>query len=571
MYHILLMEFQAVGEPIGEPVNEPVNKLLAGRIMSAMKVLLINPYYPLTEMPSPPLGLAYVAAAFERAGAEVQVLDLVVESYCRNKLERLLMTFQPELVGATCVTMSFDAAVKVLNDAKEARPEITTLLGGPHVSYRAKETLEECPALDIAVLGEGEVTVAELMTAFGANGLDADLSGIAGLAFRQGSSVCITTARPHLQDVNRLAEPARKMLPMGRYRALGLAVSMITSRGCPFQCIFCVGRKMSGAKVRYRDPVAVVDELAHLHALGFKQINIADDLFTAKKKHCFAICDEIIARGIDVRWTAFSRANTISPELLARLKRAGCVQLSFGFESANEDILKTVQKRIDRETMLAAVEMCQAAGMSAQASFIYGLPGESQQTMRETAEFSRRINAMGTTAGIHLLAPFPGTLVREHADRYRLRILTDDWSQYTANTAIVETPDADRHSLERDVKALQDLVLQQFEDIRNRVEAGVATEEEVDRYQDLDRLGIYYELMMQDLLDRSYPTKCVTDPTCVLTEMVDRVAEQVSYPPDRIRAVLNHGLEQCFFAYTVGKNSVRWFWKEPIAARGGAT
>lgn len=533
--------------------------------MRLMKVLLINPYYPLSEMPSPPLGLAYVAAAFERAGAEVQVLDLVVESYRKSKLEVLLTTFQPDLVGATCVTMSFDAAMNVLNDTKAIRPQVTTLLGGPHISYRAKETLEECPALDIAVLGEGEVTVAELMATFGKDGLDADLSSIAGLAYRRGSSVCITAPRPHLHDVNSLAAPARELLPMGRYRALGLAVSMITSRGCPFQCIFCVGRKMSGAKVRYRDAIAVVDELAYLHALGFTQINIADDLFTAKKKHCFAICDEIIARGLKVRWTAFSRANTISPELLERLKQAGCVQLSFGFESANEEILKTVQKRITKETMLAAVKMCQAAGMSAQASFIYGLPGESEQTMRETAEFSRRINAMGTTTGIHLLAPFPGTLVREQAEKYKLRILTDDWSQYTANTAIVETPDADRDSLEKDVKALHDLVVQQFDHIRNRVEEGVATEEEVNRYQDLDRLGIYYELMMQDLIDRSYAINRVTDAASVLQEMVDRVAEQLSYPAERIRAVLSYGLAQKFFGYATEEDSVRWFWNEPMA------
>ena len=535
-----------------------------------MKVLLINPYYPLTEMPSPPLGLAYVAGAFERAGAEVQVLDLVVESYHKRKLERLLATFQPDLVGATCVTMSFDAAMDVLNDVKALRPEVTTLLGGPHISYRAGETLEECPALDVAVLGEGETTVAELMAAFSKNGLDADLSGIAGLAFRQGSSVWITAPRPHLLDVNGLAPPARKLLPMGRYRALGLAVSMITSRGCPFQCIFCVGRKMSGAKVRYRDPIAVVDELAYLHDLGFTQINIADDLFTANKKHCFAICDEIIARGLKVRWTAFSRANTISPELLDRLKRAGCVQLSFGFESANEEILKTVQKRITRKTMLAAVQMCQAAGMSAQASFIYGLPGESLQTMQETAEFSRRINAMGTTAGIHLLAPFPGTLVREQAAKYKLRILTDDWSQYTANTAIVETPEADRHSLEKDVNALHDLVLQQFEDTRNRIDAGVASEEEVDRYQGLDRLGIYYELMMQNLLGRNQSINGATDPASVLQEMVDRVAEKLTYPAARIRTVLSYGLAHKFFDYTIEGDSVRWFWNDPIACVKGS-
>jgi anaerobic magnesium-protoporphyrin IX monomethyl ester cyclase len=280
-----------------------------------MRVLLINPFYPLTEMPSPPLGLAYVAAAFEQMDATVKVLDLVVEPYDRFVLETLLNEFQPDLVGATAVTMTFNAAISVLKDVKEIAPEITTLMGGPHISFYAEETLKQHPELDIGVLGEGEQTIYELVTCIkeaksrlGKAGFanNVDLSNVAGLAYRRGESICLTATRPPSMNVKLLPRPARHLLALGRYKALGLAVSMITSRGCPFQCIFCIGRKMSGSKVRYRDPIAVVDEMEYLHSLGFYQINIADDLFTAKKAHCFAICDEIIRRKLEVKWTAFS-------------------------------------------------------------------------------------------------------------------------------------------------------------------------------------------------------------------------------------------------------------------------
>ena len=515
-----------------------------------MRVLLINPYYPLTEMPSPPLGLCYVAAAFERAGATVRILDLVVSPYSRDRIEKLLREFRPRLVGATCVTMSFNAAMMVLRDTKAIDPSIITVMGGPHVTYRARETLVEEPALDLAVLGEGETIVAE-MTAILAcgQGIDA-LKRVPGITLRDGDAIHESMPREHRVDVRKLPLPARHLVPMERYRALDLAASMITSRGCPFQCIFCVGRKMSGAKVRYRDAVDVVDEMELLAKLGFSQINIADDLFTAKKKHCFAICDEIIRRGLNVRWTAFSRANTVSPDLLAKLKEAGCVHLSFGFESANEEILKTVNKRIDRSDMMRAVEMCREAGMSAQASFIYGLPGETPGTMEETAEFRRLIHSLGMESGIHLLAPFPGTLVRERAAEYGVRILTDDWSQYTANSAIVETPGTNSDSLEKDVIALQQMVMDQVAEICRKVEEGTATEEDRQRYNKLDRMGIFYEIMMQDLLAEplAVPAGAAGDAEDLLSHLVDRVVPHIIFTPARVQDAMRHALEHDLFS-----------------------
>jgi anaerobic magnesium-protoporphyrin IX monomethyl ester cyclase len=266
-----------------------------------MRFLLINPFCPISEGPTPPLGIAFLAAALETAGISVKVLDLAITPYSKERMATVLGDFKPDIVGSTAVTMTFLDAIQVIKDVKDIESSILTVMGGPHVSFCATETLNQYPELDLIVIGEGEVTIVEM--AQEAQRLR-DWSKIEGLAFRTGAEVCISPAR-ELADVNTLPLPARHLLPIGRYRALNTAISMTTSRGCPCRCIFCVGRKMVGAKVRYRNPQDVVDELAYLATLGFPQINIADDLFTAKKSHCMTICDEIIRRKLDIRWTSF--------------------------------------------------------------------------------------------------------------------------------------------------------------------------------------------------------------------------------------------------------------------------
>ena len=269
-----------------------------------MRVLLINPFYPISETPSPPLGLAYLAGAMEEAGIEVRVLDLVVTPCRAEMLAKLLDDFQPELVGITAVTMTVDHAMAVIDGAKRHSPRAVTVMGGPHVTFSAPQTLKACPSLDVAVLGEGERTMVELARAVAAG---SGFENVAGIAHRAGGAIRFTPPRTFIADLDSLPPPARRLLPLGRYRALGMPISMTTTRGCPHQCIFCVGRKMVGAKVRYRSPRKVVDEIEAIGRLGYHQVNIVDDLFTADKGHCAAVCDEILRRGLKVRWTSFAR------------------------------------------------------------------------------------------------------------------------------------------------------------------------------------------------------------------------------------------------------------------------
>ena len=389
-----------------------------------MRFLLVNPYYPISETPTPPLGLAFLAAALEEIGAEVKIADFVVTPYSKDTMKSVIKDFKPHIVGITSVTMTFDNAIQVVKDIKSIDAGILTVMGGPHVSFCAEETLKRHPDLDIVAIGEGDRTIANLASAV-ENSLS--LGTVNGIVYRNGSDIIRTKPRKILADVNLLPLPARHLLPLQRYRALGMAISMTTSRGCPFQCIFCVGRKMVGAKVRYRNPYKVVDEIQYLTTLGFNQINIADDLFTANKKHCISICDEMIKRNIKIKWTSFARVDTVSEEVLSKMKEAGCTAVSFGIESANKEILKTIKKGITTQQVADAVNMCVKTGIDPHASFILGLPGETPETLKETQDFAQKMEEIGLSYGFHLLAPFPGTEVREENDKYDLQILTNDY------------------------------------------------------------------------------------------------------------------------------------------------
>ena len=331
-----------------------------------MRILLVNPFYPISETPSPPLGLAYLAAALEAAGHTVMLLDYVVTPYSRQGLAAALNRFRPQIAGVTAVTMTVQRAMAVVEDIKTAVPAVLTVAGGPHVTFCAQQTLDDYPALDMVVLGEGEATLVDLADAVQSG---RDRATVNGMAFRGETGIHRTGARPLIDNIDTLPPPARHLIPLGRYRALNLPVSMVTSRGCPFGCIFCVGRKMVGRNVRYRDPGAVVDEMADLSRLDFKQINIADDLFTASRRHCLAICNEILRRNLDIQWTAFARVDTVSAEILQRMKAAGCTGVSFGVESGNAGILKTVKKGISLGQVTDAARLCTAAGVTPYASF----------------------------------------------------------------------------------------------------------------------------------------------------------------------------------------------------------
>ncbi len=398
-----------------------------------MKILLINPPYPFEESPTPPFSLISLAAYLLEKNTDVRIEDYIIQPYSIDRVERVIREYDPVAVGATAVTMNVNSALEILKDYRNAKPDVITVMGGPHVTFDAEHILGRNPQVDFIVRGEGEITFTELLKAL-EEGRPVD--GIAGISYRKNGMVQHNDDRPLIPDINILPYPARHLVSLSKYRALGFPVNMVTSRGCPNKCIFCVGSRMVGRKVRNFDVQRVVDEFEMLSKMGFRQINVVDDLFTANKKRCISICDEIIRRGIKHKWVAFARVDTVSRELLIRMKEAGCTTLCFGIESGNQEILNLVKKKITLDKCREAVALCKETGMEPMTSYILGLPGETPETVRKTLEFAKSLSPM---YGYHILAPFPGTEVREKAAEYGMRILTDDWNRYDANQSVAES------------------------------------------------------------------------------------------------------------------------------------
>jgi radical SAM superfamily enzyme YgiQ (UPF0313 family) len=525
------------------------------------KFLLVNPYYNISECPSPPLGLAFLAAVLERAGVEVKVLDLVVFPYGKKMLKDLLEDFSPQVVCATSVTMTFDNAIKVIQDVKTLQPGILTVMGGPHVTFCAKDTMNSFPELDIVVLGEGEETIVDLAKAV-EKGEKPD--NIKGLVYRSLSGEIVSTGekKPSI-DVDSLPLPARHLLPLGRYRALNMCISMTTSRGCPFKCIFCVGRKMVGAKVRYRDPKRVVDELEYLSTLNFCQINIADDLFTANKRHCFEVCTEIIKRGLNIKWTSFARVDTVSTEVLAKMKEAGCTTVSFGVESGNPEILKTIKKGITLKQVTDAVKMCTQTGITPHASFILGLPGETPETLKETVAFGEKLRSLGVSHGFHLLAPFPGTETRDKCKELGIKILTNDWSQYHANRAIVETPSVDRKMLDEIAIQWEKKYDRFLAKIGKLMKDGKATEFEASQVINLERTVLIYDLMMGNVLQEK-GSWAMDNPDAsdhdLLKALIKRLPPSDGFTREKMFHILDYAVGNGSLKYTSQEGIIKWQW-----------
>ncbi len=523
-----------------------------------VRVAIIAPPYPLEEAPAPPLGVTYVAAAFESAGAEVKIFDYIVSGYTPEKLKAQLDEFQPDVVGSTSVTLNFPAAAGIISTAKRYRPSLITMMGGPHVSFTAERSLADYPGIDLIVRGEGERTIAELM----AEEMNPSAwEKIRGLAFRQDGGIVMTDSQPFIEDLDTLPLPARHLLPLSRYQALGYSISIITSRGCPYSCIFCQGRRMVGNRVRLRSAPLVVDEIEQILAYGIDRINVADDLFVSQSGRVKEVCGEILRRGLRFSWSAFARVNTVDRETLKLMREAGCDSVSFGVETGNPDLLKRIRKGITREQVREAVDLCKETGIIAHTSFIVGLPGETPETLKETGEFAA---GLGSLYGYHFLTPFPGTTVREEVEKYDLEILTDDWTRYDANSAIVRTSRLAPEEIERFVAEFESKIDSAWQEM-------VRAYHEKTNPPGIDlqveghfRMKLVYRLLSEDLIERMgvLPSSgnAAGSTNGSLDELCRRISEVTGVEGALIRKTLLSFVDSGYLKTGIEGGLLRWYW-----------
>jgi radical SAM superfamily enzyme YgiQ (UPF0313 family) len=522
-----------------------------------LRVAIIAAPYPLEEFPSPPLGITYVAAAFETAGCEVRIFDYIVSHYSKEKLAGQLADFQPDAVGAGCVTMNFYEAQQIIRDVKSCDPDILTMMGGPHVSFTAEETLQNYPEIDLIFIGEADDTIREFAPLIKQKN---KWRNIRGIAFRQDDKIVNNGKRDFIADIDMIPLPARQLLPISRYRALGYPVSMITGRGCPHSCIFCLGRKMVGSKVRRRSSGLVLDEIQQIINLGFERINIADDLFASDTQRVKGICNGIKERNLKFVWSAFARVDTVNQEMFDAMAATGCDSISFGVESGNPEMLKRIKKGIKLEQAKLAVKMCKQAGMIAHASFMVGLPGETKETLKQTADFAESLDIL---FGYHYLAPFPGTTLCEKVNDYDLKILTKDWAKYDANDAIVKTSSLGPQDMRDFVSLYNEIMEGYWQKVIDGYKAGKNTVLDDMRVEGQWRMNLTFQVLKDDLIEKHGLIETALfggSKDRVERALIDKIINNTNHKAPVVENAISDFINRGYIKASITDKGCQWHW-----------
>ncbi len=383
-----------------------------------MKVLLINPPSENligTNLPemlekarghSPPLGIMYIASMLEKKGHKVEILDCQVEEFGHKEVEDEIRRRKPDLVGISAMTFTLIDAILIAKTVKRIDPGIKVAVGGSHVNIYPNETIK-LEEVDYVVLGEAEFLFTEMV-----DNIDKPekLKQTKGLLFKENGKVIYTGPVGLIEDLDSLPFPARHLTPYKKYSSVlstrNLVTTMISSRGCPYKCLFC-DRPISQKGFRARSAKNVVDEMEKCYEMGIDEFLLYDDTFTIDRQRAIDICNEIMARKLDIGWDIRARVNTVDMELLMRLSKAGCERIHYGVESGNQEILNILRKGITLEQVESAFRMTKNAGIEILAYFMIGSPRETRETIMQSINFAKKLNP--DFVHFSVTTPFPAT------------------------------------------------------------------------------------------------------------------------------------------------------------------
>jgi radical SAM superfamily enzyme YgiQ (UPF0313 family) len=422
-----------------------------------MTILLINPPILVDEVMRdfekfermrglyPPLGLLYVAAVVERLGHEVVAVDCDAEDDHLKRVRAVCEALQPDMVGFYAFTWNYRGAARLATLVKSICPQAMTVLGGPNATSFPEQSLR-FGDFDVAVMGEGEETVKELLDAVGG---DRPLHGIAGIAFKEGEKVVQNPPREFIGDLDAVPFPARRLVPMDRYHDVFTRerkfATMIATRGCPFQCTFCNREARLGRLLRARSPENVVEEIGRVkEAYGIREFMFFDDNFILDKEWAHGFCRALDKSGFDVLWEIRTRVDTVDEDVLKALRDAGCYRIRFGFEAGDDAILRNLKKGITVDQSLECARLCHKTGIEMFGYFILGAPGETEETMLKTIDLAVRIDPR--FALFSKFVPYPRTEAFDWAASSGY-IERDYWIDFIAGRNLDSHPALDQNQL----------------------------------------------------------------------------------------------------------------------------
>ena len=357
----------------------------------------------------PPLGLAYVAAALEKAGFHVEMLDNYQLKKSIEYVKSEVKRHKPEIVGITCSSVTYERCIETAKAVKEVVPSCKVVVGGWHPTY-VPESMLQHPEIDYVIMGEGERAMVELATKIVRKD-DSTIKEIPGIALRNEGKI-VKKSPEFISDLDKIPYPARHLLPMNLYdRTIGYlnvepADTMNVIRGCPYNCAYCETSKLWGKTCRAFSPSRVVGEISHLvETYGSKGVYFLGDNFTINKERTREICKLIKESNLDIEWVCDTRVDLISQELLREMKDAGCRTIFFGVESGSPRILDKINKRISLQQFVDGFKLCREEGIQIACSFILGIPGETVKEMEATFRFAKKLDPDWCTFEIYIACP----------------------------------------------------------------------------------------------------------------------------------------------------------------------
>ncbi len=397
--------------------------------------------------------LAYATAVLERDGYDVKLYDFPAEGWGKRKLRELIRRGKPDVVVLDSTTPSIYSDIECARICKEEADSFVIMVG-PHATALPDETLRDAKgSVDVIAKGEYDYTVRDIVRALDEG---KELKGVPGIAYMEGDRVVHTEQRGFIENLDELPFPAWHHLDIMKYFDGGKLypyMDMISGRGCPFRCIFCLWPQvMHGRRYRFRSPKNVVDEMEYdvenWPQIRKGEIFFEDDTFTVNKKRAMQVCDEILERGLDVTWSVNARADTGDLELFKKMKKAGARELLVGFESGDQRILDNMRKGLRLEQSRDFVKLAHKAGLVVHGCFVLGLPGETRETLERTIKFALELNL--DTVQFSAAMPFPGTEYYKICEEQGL-IEAKSWSDWLDDgeqATVVRYPNLSREEIE---------------------------------------------------------------------------------------------------------------------------
>jgi len=392
-----------------------------------------NNIWSIINSENPPLGLALLSAIWDKQGHKSQIIDAAaLRLSVRDIIERINLA--TDYVGLTATTPEISSASAIARGIREKFPDIKIVMGGVHPTVFHKDLVRD-KICDMVVRNEGESFIIEL-----AKGTPLHL--IPNLTWRnQQNEIIINADAETYVNLDHLPFPAYEKLPMHLYHSTpGAArrqpsIGMVTSRGCPGHCTFCFSG-MFGSHVRFMSPSRVIEHIELLQKkYGIQEISFYDDTFTANKKNVTGLCQLMLEKKIRLSWSCFARVDTVTPDLLLLMKKAGCHQIMYGFETPDADILKNIDKRIVPEQFQDAIKWTRAAKINIRGAFMLGNPGEREAGMQKTIDYAK--NADIQLAVFNITTPYPGTIMyKEFLGKKSL--LHQNWDLYNLGEPVLK-------------------------------------------------------------------------------------------------------------------------------------